>query len=70
MAKSEKSFDAVRMMRTIRNELNEQLRGMTFAEQQAYIRDRLRPRSTGPIAGARTARREPDEHASERKSRS
>ena len=41
MAKNEKTFDAVRLMRSIRNDLNEQTRGMTFEEQQAYIRERL-----------------------------
>ena len=67
MATTEKSFDAVRMMRTIRDDLAEQLHGMTFNEEQAYIRDRLRPRATGPIAGARASRRELGEHASEGK---
>ncbi len=42
MAQNEKRFDAVRLMRSIRSELNEQVRGMTFAEEQAYIRERLR----------------------------
>lgn len=46
MAKNEKTFDAVRLMRPIRNDLNEQMRGMTFEEQQAYIRERLSSGST------------------------
>ncbi len=46
MAKNEKTFDAVRLMRSIRNDLNEQMRGMTFEEQRAYIRERLGSGST------------------------
>lgn len=65
MARTRKSLDAVRMMRTIRDQLNERMRGMTFAEEQAYVRGRLRARSTGPIAGVGAARQEPGEHASE-----
>jgi len=65
MARTKESFDVVRMMRTIRDELNERMRGMTFAEEQAYVRDRLRARSTGPTAGVGAARQEPGEHAPE-----
>ena len=46
MTKDEKTFDAVRLMRSIRNDLNEQMRGMTFEEQQAYIYERLGSGST------------------------
>jgi len=42
-------------------ELDERMRGMTFAEEQAYVRDRLRSRSNGPIAGVGAARQEPGE---------
>lgn len=42
MATSNKRFDAVRMMRSIRDKLSEQISGMTFEEEQAYIRLRLR----------------------------
>ena len=68
MPKTEKSFDAVRMMRSIRDDLNERMRGMTFAEEQAYIRDRLRSRSTGPISGGSGTRRGPRGHDSVRPS--
>lgn len=37
-------FDALRLMRSIRDELDEQ-KGMTFAQQQTYIRKRLRDES-------------------------
>lgn len=62
MAKIEKSFDAVWMMRTIRDELNQRMRGMTFAEEQAYTRHRRHSRSTGPLTGAGAARQGPGEN--------
>ena len=65
MAKTEKPFDVVRMMRAIRDELNERMRGMTFAEEQAYICERLHSRSTGPLAGAGAARQGPGDRAPE-----
>ena len=52
MTKDENRFDAVGMMRTIRNELDERMRGMTFDERQAYIRKHLRSASTGPDVDA------------------
>ena len=55
MAQNEKRFDAVRLMRSIRSELNEQVRGMTFAEEQAYTRERLRHGSTDNVSGAHVA---------------
>ena len=54
MAKDENRFDAVRMMRAIRNDLDEQMRGMRFDEEQAYIRKHLRSRSTDADSGAAT----------------
>lgn len=57
MAKNEKTFDAVRLMRSIRSDLNEQMRGMTFDEQQAYIRERLGSGSTYPASERGRARR-------------
>ena len=41
MIEIEKSFDAVQMMRSIRHRINEEISGMTFEEQQAYIHERL-----------------------------
>ena len=38
MKKREKPFDAVHMMRQIRDRLSEQCQEMTFEEQQQYIR--------------------------------
>lgn len=37
----EKSIDAVRMMREIRDALSRELEGMSFEEQQRYIRERV-----------------------------
>jgi hypothetical protein len=42
MKKSKKSFDAVHMMRQLRDRLSEQCKDMAFEEQQQYIRERLR----------------------------
>lgn len=62
MKKNKKSFDAVHMMRQLRDRLSEQCQDMTFEEQQQYIRERLsgklpqeRPkaRRTHPITPSR-----------------
>ncbi|MBI3327267.1 MAG: hypothetical protein HYZ81_11275 [Nitrospinae bacterium] len=44
MKKSEKSFDAVKMMREIRDKLSIQFRDMSFGEQKQYIQERLHGR--------------------------
>ena len=46
MARTEKQFDAVQMMRSIRDRISEEIKGMTFEEEQAYIREGLRDAST------------------------
>ena len=46
MKKREKPFDAVRMMRKIRDRLSEQCKEMTFEEQKQYISERLRGKTT------------------------
>ena len=65
MATNEKAFDSVRLMRSIRNDLNEQMRGMTFEEQQAYIRERLGSGSTDRPSERGGARPVPDGHVSD-----
>lgn len=50
MAKAEKQFDAVQMMRSIRDRMSEDIRDMTFEEEQAYIRQRLRDKSPDEIS--------------------
>ena len=52
MAKIEKQFDAVQMMRSIRDRVSEEIRDMTFEEEQAYIRQRLRDESPDEISNA------------------
>ena len=52
METSNKPFDAVQMMRSIRDKLGKQISGMTFEEEQTYIRQRLRDESTDGISGA------------------
>jgi hypothetical protein len=39
--KDEKPFDAVRMMREIRTQIDAELAGLTFEQQRAYIREKL-----------------------------
>lgn len=39
--KPAKSFDAVQMMRDIRDKLSAETQGMSFAELQAYMQQRL-----------------------------
>ena len=46
MKKSEKSFDAVQMMRQLRDRLSTQCKDMTFEEQKRYIRERLSGKPT------------------------
>ena len=41
MTPGNKPFDAVQMMRSIRDELNEQIKGMTFEQEHAWIRKQL-----------------------------
>lgn len=49
MAKIEEQFDAVQMMRSIRDRMSEEIRDMTFEEEQAYIRQRLRDESPAAV---------------------
>jgi hypothetical protein len=46
MQKNKKSFDAVQMMRQIRDRLSAQCQEMTFEEQKRYIRERLSGKPT------------------------
>ena len=50
MARTEKQFDAVQMMRSIRDRISEEIKGMTFEEEQAYIREGLRDASSAASA--------------------
>ena len=54
MKKSEKSFDAVQMMRQIQDRLSAQCKEMTFEEQKQYIRERLsgKPTKEQPVASS------------------
>ena len=54
MKKSEKSFDAVEMMRRLRDSLSAQCKEMTFEEQKRYIRERLssKPTKEEPVASS------------------
>ena len=54
MKKSEKPFDAVEMMREIRDKLSLQFQEMSFEEQQQYLRERLRVKPKPRRAGSRT----------------
>ncbi len=48
MDEKAKRFDAVRMMRDIRDALSEEIRGMSSAEELAFLRDRLRATERKP----------------------
>ena len=54
MKKREKSFDAVQLMRQLRDRLSTQCKDMTFEEQKRYIRERLSgtPPKEQPVAGS------------------
>jgi hypothetical protein len=54
MKKSKKPFDAVKMMREIRDKLSLRFQEMSFEEQQQYMRERLRVKAKSRRAGSRT----------------
>jgi hypothetical protein len=41
MKKSEKPFDAVQLMRQLRDTLSEQMKDMSFEEQKRYMKEQL-----------------------------
>ena len=41
MTKKEKSFDAVKMMREIRNKISSETQNMTFEQLKEYIKNRF-----------------------------
>jgi len=41
MTKKEKQFDAVKIMRDIRDKISSETQGMTFDELKAYIKQKL-----------------------------
>jgi len=66
MNKTEKQFDAVEMMRSIRNKLSEQIEGMTLEEELAWLAsqdlkdpllNRLREKAAQQAAAAAASRR-------------
>ncbi len=40
--KTKTDFDAVRMMREIRDEISREIRGMSFEEEKRYIQEQLK----------------------------
>ena len=62
MEKTEQGVDAVHMMRSIRDELGRRTAGMTFEQQQTYVRKRLSEKAqegvsdAGPCRCQRTSR--------------
>ncbi len=44
--KKEKSFDAVKMMRDIRDKINEETQNMSFEELKFYIQQKLKDSET------------------------
>jgi len=66
MNRTEKQFDAVEMMRAIRNKLSEQIEGMTLEEELAWLAsqdlkdpflNRLREKAAQQAAAAAASRR-------------
>jgi len=47
--KREKTFDAVKMMREIRNKISSETQNMTFEELKKYIESRIRNSGLRPI---------------------
>jgi hypothetical protein len=59
MKKSEKPFDAVQMMRQLRDTLSERMKDMSFEEQKRYMKERLAaarpPQAQQPESGTQAA---------------
>ena len=53
MAKTEKSFDAVKMMRDIREKISAETEGMSFEELKSYIKKRL-SENNSPLIGEKS----------------
>ncbi len=47
--KKEKTFDAVKMMRDIRDKVSTETQGMTFAELKEYIQVKIKESKLKPI---------------------
>lgn len=47
--KKEKTFDAVKMMRDIRDKISAETQGMTFAELKAYMNDKMKESKLKPL---------------------
>jgi hypothetical protein len=47
--KKEKTFDAVKMMREIRNKISAETQNMTFEELKAYIKKQLADNKAKPV---------------------
>jgi len=48
-SKKEKTFDAVKMMREIRDKISVETKGMTLAELKLYIQSRIKENNFKPI---------------------
>ncbi len=47
--KKQKTFDAVKMMRDIRDKISLETQGMTFEELKAYIEKKLKKNKVKPV---------------------
>jgi hypothetical protein len=47
--KKEKTFDAVKMMRDIRDKISSETQNMTFAELKEYIQTKIRESKLKPV---------------------
>jgi len=47
--KKEKTFDAVKMMRSIRDKVNIETQNMTFTELQDYIKSKIKESNIKPV---------------------
>ena len=45
---NEKEFDAVKMMREIRDRLSKEFEKMSYEEQKRYIREKIKNRAANP----------------------
>jgi len=53
--KSKNKFDAVKMMREIRDKLSKEFISMSYEEQKKYIREKTKPKIKAPQEGKKNA---------------
>jgi len=54
--KGKKKFDAVKMMREIRDKLSKEFMNMSYEEQKRYIEEKVKPKTKAIMKGEQNVR--------------